>query len=141
MDAIRQGNALVLECRRQLRSDQAALDASAKLLKVVPEVRRPGRAVLWQAATRPRCTLLHAQLPPPPPPPRKLRAAEPNLAGPAHVAQIYTIWNYRRELLGPAFKAGGEQAAAAASAELALTQVRLPAQWLRPYEHAGADVL
>jgi len=37
--AIKQGTTLVLECRRQRRYDQAALTASEKLLKVVPEVR------------------------------------------------------------------------------------------------------
>lgn len=36
--AIKQGTALVLECRRQRRYDPAALKASEKLLKVVPEV-------------------------------------------------------------------------------------------------------
>jgi hypothetical protein len=36
--AIKQGTALVLECRRQCRYDPAALKASEKLLKVVPEV-------------------------------------------------------------------------------------------------------
>jgi geranylgeranyl transferase type-2 subunit alpha len=37
--AIKQGTALVLECRRQKRYDSAALKASEKMLKVVPEVR------------------------------------------------------------------------------------------------------
>jgi hypothetical protein len=37
--AIKQGTTLVLECRRQCRYDQAALTASEKMLKVVPEVR------------------------------------------------------------------------------------------------------
>jgi hypothetical protein len=36
--AIKQGTALVLECRRQRRYDSAALKASEKMLKVVPEV-------------------------------------------------------------------------------------------------------
>lgn len=36
--AIKQGTTLVLECRRQRRYDLAALTASEKLLKVVPEV-------------------------------------------------------------------------------------------------------
>lgn len=36
--AIKQGTTLVLECRRQHRYDQAALKASEKLLKVVPEI-------------------------------------------------------------------------------------------------------
>jgi geranylgeranyl transferase type-2 subunit alpha len=36
--AIKQGTALVLECRRLRRYDPAALKASEKLLKVVPEV-------------------------------------------------------------------------------------------------------
>jgi len=36
--AIKQGTTLVLECRRQRRYDAAALKASEKLLKVVPEV-------------------------------------------------------------------------------------------------------
>jgi hypothetical protein len=39
--------------------------------------------------------------------------------------QIYTIWNYRREALQPVFEAGGEAAAAASEAELALSQVRV----------------
>ena len=39
VDAIRQGTALVLECRRLQRYDPPALAAAAKLLKVVPEVR------------------------------------------------------------------------------------------------------
>jgi hypothetical protein len=39
--AIKQGTTLVLECRRQRRYDQAALTASEKMLKVVPEVRGP----------------------------------------------------------------------------------------------------
>lgn len=39
------------------------------------------------------------------------------------LAQIYTIWNYRREALQPVFEAGGDAAAAASEAELALTQV------------------
>uniref|UniRef100_A0A383VPP4 Geranylgeranyl transferase type-2 subunit alpha n=1 Tax=Tetradesmus obliquus TaxID=3088 RepID=A0A383VPP4_TETOB len=73
--AIKQGTTLVLECRRQHRYDQAALTASEKMLKVVPE--------------------------------------------------IYTIWNYRREALQPIFAAGGEAAAAACAAELALTQACL----------------
>jgi hypothetical protein len=38
--AIKQGTTLVLECRRQRRYDQAALTASEKMLKVVPEVSR-----------------------------------------------------------------------------------------------------
>jgi hypothetical protein len=33
------------------------------------------------------------------------------------------MWNYRREALQPVFEAGGEAAAAASEAELALTQV------------------
>jgi hypothetical protein len=37
--AIKQGTTLVLQCRNQRRYDQAALTASEKLLKVVPEVR------------------------------------------------------------------------------------------------------
>lgn len=45
VDAIRQGTALVLECRRLKRYDAPALAASAKLLKVVPEVRKA-----WTAA-------------------------------------------------------------------------------------------
>lgn len=40
--AIKQGTALVLECRRQRRYDPAALKASEKLLKVVPEVSNTG---------------------------------------------------------------------------------------------------
>eukprot|EP00879_Flechtneria_rotunda_P017718 GHRR01018574.1.p1 GENE.GHRR01018574.1~~GHRR01018574.1.p1 ORF type:complete len:440 (+),score=158.00 GHRR01018574.1:268-1587(+) len=36
--AIKQGTTLVLECRRQHRYDEAALKASEKLLKVVPEI-------------------------------------------------------------------------------------------------------
>lgn len=38
VDAIRNGTALVLECRRQRKYDAAVMDASAKLLKVVPEI-------------------------------------------------------------------------------------------------------
>eukprot|EP00877_Chromochloris_zofingiensis_P014557 jgi/Chrzof1/9355/UNPLg00326.t1 len=38
VDAIRQGTNLVLECRRQQRYDDAALTATEKLLKVVPEI-------------------------------------------------------------------------------------------------------
>lgn len=41
VDAIRKGTALILECRKLKRFDSVALDASAKLLKVVPEVRWP----------------------------------------------------------------------------------------------------
>ena len=40
VDAIRQGTALVLKCRRAKRYDAAALMAAEKLLRVVPEVRR-----------------------------------------------------------------------------------------------------
>jgi hypothetical protein len=36
--AIKQGTALVLECRQQRRYDQVALVASEKLLRIVPEV-------------------------------------------------------------------------------------------------------
>lgn len=42
VDAIRHGTALVLECRKQGRYDEAAMDAAGKLLKVVPEVRTSG---------------------------------------------------------------------------------------------------
>ncbi|GFR50411.1 hypothetical protein Agub_g12628, partial [Astrephomene gubernaculifera] len=38
VDAIRNGTALVLEYRKQRKYDPAVLDASAKLLKVVPEI-------------------------------------------------------------------------------------------------------
>jgi geranylgeranyl transferase type-2 subunit alpha len=38
VDAIRDGTALILQCRKARRYDDAVLDASAKLLKVVPEV-------------------------------------------------------------------------------------------------------
>ena len=41
VDAIRKGTALILECRKSKRYDSVALDASAKLLKVVPEVGGP----------------------------------------------------------------------------------------------------
>ena len=43
VSAIKQGTALVLECRRQRRYDPAALKASEKLLKVVPEVGAAGQ--------------------------------------------------------------------------------------------------
>ncbi|KAG2496268.1 hypothetical protein HYH03_005501 [Edaphochlamys debaryana] len=75
VDAIRNGTALVLEYRKQRKYEPAILDASAKLLKVVPE--------------------------------------------------IYTLWNYRREALEPAFAAGGEAAQKASEGELALTQAAL----------------
>jgi geranylgeranyl transferase type-2 subunit alpha len=39
--------------------------------------------------------------------------------------QLYTVWNYRREALAPAFDAGGEEAQQAADGELALTQACL----------------
>lgn len=38
-------------------------------------------------------------------------------------AQIYTIWNFRREALTPVFEAGGEAAQKASDGELALTHV------------------
>ena len=41
VDAIRSATALILECRKLKRYDSVALDASAKLLKVVPEVNLP----------------------------------------------------------------------------------------------------
>lgn len=45
--------------------------------------------------------------------------------------QIYTIWNFRREALGPVLDGGGEAAAQASKGELALTQVTLcAAAWL-----------
>eukprot|EP00798_Chlamydomonas_sp_ICE-L_P016048 gene16048-22184_t len=75
VDAIRNGTAMVLECRRKMRYDDMVMDAAAKLLKVVPE--------------------------------------------------IYTIWNYRREALAPAFEAGGDAAQKASNGELALTQACL----------------
>jgi len=40
VDAIRNGTGLVLQCRKQQRFDPMVMDASSKLLKVVPEVRR-----------------------------------------------------------------------------------------------------
>ena len=40
VDAIRNGTAMILECRKLKRYDPVALEASAKLLKVVPEVRK-----------------------------------------------------------------------------------------------------
>lgn len=52
VDAIRQGTALVLECRRLGRFDAPALAAAAKLLQVVPEVRSPGAAPAAAAAWR-----------------------------------------------------------------------------------------
>ena len=39
VDAIRDATTLVLGCRKEKRYDALALEASAKLLKVVPEVR------------------------------------------------------------------------------------------------------
>ncbi len=39
VDAIRNGTALILQCHRQKRYDDVVMNASAKLLKVVPEVR------------------------------------------------------------------------------------------------------
>ncbi|EFJ47256.1 hypothetical protein VOLCADRAFT_117940 [Volvox carteri f. nagariensis] len=41
------------------------------------------------------------------------------------VPEIYTLWNYRREALGPVFESGGEQAQRASEGELALTQACL----------------
>ncbi|KAI8473190.1 MAG: hypothetical protein J3K34DRAFT_519200 [Monoraphidium minutum] len=41
------------------------------------------------------------------------------------VPEIYTVWNYRREALAPAFEAGGEAAQKASDDELALTQACL----------------
>jgi len=38
VDAIRNGTGLVLQCRKQQRYDPVVMDASAKLLKVVPEI-------------------------------------------------------------------------------------------------------
>lgn len=43
----------------------------------------------------------------------------------ACAVQIYSIWNFRREALGPVLAAGGEAARTAAAAELALTQACL----------------
>ena len=60
VDAIRTGTALVLECRKQRRYDEVVMNASAKLLKVVPEVR--GSAA-WSRSPPskicPRCISLH----------------------------------------------------------------------------------
>lgn len=41
VDAIRAGTSLVLQCRKAQQANDVVLDASAKLLKVVPEVRQP----------------------------------------------------------------------------------------------------
>ncbi|KAG1679955.1 hypothetical protein FOA52_007019 [Chlamydomonas sp. UWO 241] len=38
VDAIRNGTALILSCRKAKRYDDVAMDASGKLLKVVPEI-------------------------------------------------------------------------------------------------------
>lgn len=40
VDAIRAGTALVLACRAKRQYNEVVMDASAKLLKVVPEVRQ-----------------------------------------------------------------------------------------------------
>lgn len=45
VDAIRNGTALVLEYRRQKKYEPAIMDAAAKLLKVVPEVRTRARGL------------------------------------------------------------------------------------------------
>jgi geranylgeranyl transferase type-2 subunit alpha len=104
VDAIREATTLVLGCRKQKRYDAPALEASAKLLKVVPEVRR------HDAPRRPARSAA---------PPAPTRVA----AGPGS-PQIYTVWNYRREAVAPAFEQGGEAAQQASDGELALTQVR-----------------
>jgi hypothetical protein len=59
-------------------------------------------------------------------PPRRCGLARPDLRTLLPLdqrAQIYTVWNYRREALGPAFEAGGEAAQKASDEELTLTQV------------------
>ena len=65
-----------------------------------------------------------------PAPPPSARASADTCAhtperDPAAPLQIYTVWNFRREALGPAFEAGGEAAQKASDEELALTQVAL----------------
>eukprot|EP00955_Chlamydomonas_euryale_P101581 365355-Chlamydomonas_euryale.AAC.12 len=52
VDAIRNGTALILSCRKARRYDAAAMDASAKLLQVVPEV---GMNVAGSILSRERC--------------------------------------------------------------------------------------
>jgi hypothetical protein len=151
VDAIRQGTALVLECRRLKRYDAAALTAAAKLLKVVPEVWPPpegsppgGRAAPPQPHRRPG-----------PNPACVSRGRGVTNPGDAHLQtrprgphQIYTVWNYRREALGPAFEAGGDAAQAASDGELALTQVggaaprgREGQEGARPVREEGATTL
>jgi hypothetical protein len=48
VDAIRDATTLVLGCRKEKRYDALALGASAKLLKVVPEV---GYGLKWMLST------------------------------------------------------------------------------------------
>lgn len=51
--------------------------------------------------------------------------------------QIYTLWNYRREALVPAFEAGGAAAQAASDGELALTAACLQ---VRPQRYSTGVV-
>jgi geranylgeranyl transferase type-2 subunit alpha len=55
------------------------------------------------------------------------------------VPEIYTVWNYRREALAPAFEGGGEGAQAASDGELALTQVRGWGRSLRADKESGGS--
>jgi hypothetical protein len=138
VEAIRQGTALVLECRRLRRYDPPALAAAAKLLKVVPEVgglawwlRRGLRGLWWRAGAgegphnagaagrrRAREGSSPGQLAHPAP---CWRCPGPR-ANPFPAEQIYTVWNFRREALEPVFEAGGDAAQRASDEELALTQ-------------------
>ncbi len=123
VDAIRNGTALILQCRQLKRYDETVLTASAKLLKVVPEV-------CGQRRDRLQTPVLHISFTPPglfahQGPGRSGPAPAPPAAVPApHVRppQIYTIWNFRREALGGVLAAGGDAAKAASDGELALTQ-------------------
>lgn len=59
VDAIRNGTALILSCRKAKRYDEAAMNAAAQLLKVVPEVRMPS-CLLAHAPRTHTCACMHA---------------------------------------------------------------------------------
>jgi len=60
VDAIRTGTGLVLQCRKQQRYDPVVMDASAKLLKVVPEVHGRHMSMLHMLQPLCRCKALQA---------------------------------------------------------------------------------
>jgi geranylgeranyl transferase type-2 subunit alpha len=103
VDAIRNGTALILQCRQHKRYDEAVMVAAAKLLKVVPEV-----SACAPMANFAGCTSIHC-----------------NCDIAVLLRQIYTIWNFRREALEGVLAAGGDAARAACATELSLTQACL----------------